>query len=48
MSEQNELDGSTGSPFLDGLSAFEAGVSKSEAVPDVMFAEPWFGRDSAR
>ena len=47
MSEQNELDGSTGSPFLDGLSAFEAGVSKSEAVPDVMFAEPWFGRDSA-
>lgn len=47
MTEQNEFDGSTGSPFLDGLSAFEAGVSKSEAVPDAMFAEPWFGRDSA-
>ena len=47
MSDQSELDDGTGSPFLDGLSAFEAGVSKSEAVPDAMFAEPWFGLDSA-
>lgn len=48
MSDQSEFrDDSTGSPFLDGLSAFEVGVSKSEAVPDATFAEPWFGRDSA-
>lgn len=48
MSEQGEFrDDSTGSPFLDGLSALEVGVSKSEAVPDATFAEPWFGRDSA-
>lgn len=48
MSKQGEFrDDSTGSPFLDGLSALEVGVSKSEAVPDATFAEPWFGRDSA-
>ena len=32
MSDQSELDDGTGSPFLDGLSAFEAGVSKSTSV----------------
>lgn len=47
MSEQSEGSGSTGSPFLDGLSAFEAGASTPEAVPDARFAEPWFDRDSA-
>jgi len=48
VSDQSEFSSdSTGSPFLDGLSAFEAGVDKSEAVPDALYAEPWFGRDSA-
>lgn len=49
MSDQSELSGGgTGSPFLDGLSAFEAGVDKSGAVPDAVFAEPSFGRDHAQ
>lgn len=49
MSDQSEFSGGgTGSPFLDGLSAFEAGVDKSGAVPDAVFAEPSFGRDHAQ
>lgn len=49
MSDQSEFsDGSGGSPFLDALSAFEAGVDKYEAVPDAVFAEPSFGRDQAQ
>lgn len=49
MSDQKEKrDGSTGSPFLDGLSAFEAGIHASEALPDAMFAEPSFGWDHAQ
>lgn len=48
MSDQSAFGSEgTGSPFLDGLTAFEAGVSRWQAVPDAVFAEPWFGRDSA-
>jgi hypothetical protein len=40
-------DGAVRSPFLDALSAFEARIGTSDAVPDVLFAEPWFDRDTA-
>jgi hypothetical protein len=40
-------DGGIRSPFLDALSAFEARIDTSDAVPDVPFAEPWFNHDTA-
>lgn len=47
MSDQRDFP-STDSPFLDGLSAFEAGIDRSGIVPDRPFAEPDFGEDHAQ